>query len=102
VEYLDKLAEAAVKEAIQKVVADGKRANSQSVPPVAQQLLRQKGPRRVSESEAQKRVAQAVDRLRVRKEIKAPQAPYNDWGVIDYRPAAAKEAAPQPRLDPLQ
>jgi hypothetical protein len=95
VEYLDKLAETAVKEAIQKVAADGKRANSQSVPPEAQKLLRQKGSRRVSESEAQKRVSQAIDRLRVRKEIKAPQAPYNDWGVIDYKPPT-KESASQP------
>lgn len=90
-EYLDKLAEAAVKEAIAKVAADGKRVNSRSVPPQAQQLLRQKA-RRVSESDAAKRIAQAVDRLRERKEIKAPTAPYNDWGVIDYRSAATKES----------
>jgi len=94
VEYLDKLAEAAVREAIEKVAADGKRVNSRSVPPQAQQLFRQKA-RRVTESDAAKRVAQAVDRLRERREIKAPTAPYNDWGIIDYRSAAAKESTSQ-------
>jgi hypothetical protein len=90
VEFLDKLAETAVKEAIQSLAASGKRANSRSVPPEAQQLLRQKGRGRVDESEAQKRVAQAIERLSERKEIKAPKAPYTDWGIIDYRSAAAK------------
>lgn len=89
-EFLDKLAEAVVKEAIQSVATSGKRVNSQSVPPEAQRLLRQKGRGRVSEAEAQRRVTQAIDRLRERKEIKAPQAPYTDWGVLDYRSAAAK------------
>lgn len=92
-EYLDKLAEAAVKEAIQSVAASGKRANSRNVPNEAQQLFRQKGRGRVSEPEAQRRVSQAIERLRERKEIKAPRAPYNDWEVIDYRSPAAKEAS---------
>lgn len=90
-EYLDRLAETLVKEAIQSLATSGKRANSRSVPPEAQQLLRQKGRGRVTESEAQRRVTQAIDRLRERKEIKAPTAPYNDWGIIDYGPAEAKE-----------
>jgi hypothetical protein len=93
VEYLDKLAETAVKEAIQSLAANGKRANSRNVPAEAQQLLRQQGRGRVSEADAQKRVSQAIERLRERKEIKAPRAPYNDWGVMDYRSPAAKEAA---------
>jgi hypothetical protein len=92
VEYFDKLAETAVREAIAKVAADGKRVNSRSVPPQAQQLLRQKA-RRLSESEAAKRIEQAVVRLRERKEIKAPTAPYNDWGVIDYRPAETESTS---------
>ena len=92
-EYLDRLAETVVKEAIQALAASGKRVNSKNVPPEAQQLLRQKGRGRLSEGEAQRRVSQAIDRLRERKEIKAPLAPYTDWGIIDYRSAAAKEAA---------
>jgi len=93
VEYLDKLAEVAVKDAIAKVAADGKRVNSRSVPPQAEQLLRQKA-RRLSESDAAKRIEQAVVRLRERKEIKAPTAPYNDWGVMKYG-AAEEESSSQ-------
>jgi len=92
VEYLDKLAESAVKEAIQSLAASGKRANSGNVPAEAERLLRQKGRARVSEADAQKRVSQAIERLRARKEIKAPRAPYNDWGVLDYRSTAQKES----------
>lgn len=91
-EYLDRLAETLVKEAIQSLAASGARVNSRNVPPQAQQLLRQKGRGRISESDAQRRVAQAIDRLKERKEIKAPTAPYNDWGIIDYRSAAAKQS----------
>lgn len=87
-EYLDKLAEAAVKEAIAAVVKDGKRAHSQSVPPVARRLFLQRGRSRVSESEAEKRVQQAVERLKQRKEIKAPTAPNTDWAVLGEPPPA--------------
>lgn len=89
-EFLDKLAETVVKEAIQSLATTGKRVNSQNVPPEAQQLLRQKGRGRVTEADAQRRVSQAIDRLRERKEIKAPRAPYTDWGIIDYRSASLK------------
>ncbi len=89
-EFLDKLAETVVKESIQSLGTTGKRVNSQNVPPEAQRLLRQKGRGRVTEADAQRRVSQAIDRLRERKEIKAPTAPYNDWGVMDYRSAVAK------------
>ena len=94
VEYLDRLAETLVKETIQSLATSGKRVNSRNVPPAAQHLLQQKGRGRVSESDAQRRVTQAIDRLRERKEIKAPTAPYNDWGVIDYR-GAERESTPQ-------
>lgn len=87
-EYWDKLAEAAVKEAIASVVKDGKRAHSRSVPPVARRLLLQKGRGRISESETEKRIQQAVERLKQRKEIKAPIAPNTDWAVIGEAPAA--------------
>jgi hypothetical protein len=89
VEYLDKLAEASVKEAIQALVANGKRANSYSVPPEARQLLRQKGRGRVSQSDAEKRVQQAIERLKERKEIRAPKAPYNDWALTGRQPPPA-------------
>jgi hypothetical protein len=93
VEYLDRLAETAVKEAIQSLAASGKRANSNNVPAEAVQLFQRKGRGRVSASEAPKRVSQAIGRLRDRREIKAPQAPYNDWVVIAHGAPAANESA---------
>jgi len=92
-EYLDKLAEASVKEAIQSLVADGKRAYSQSVPKEARRLLLQKGRGRVSPADADKRVQQAIERMRERKEIKAPRAPYNDWALIGAAPKTPAESA---------
>jgi hypothetical protein len=84
VEYLDRLAEVAVKEAILKLRTAGARPCSSNVPAEAQQLLVQKGRARMSKADAEKRVRQAVERLRERKEIKAPTAPYNDWAVIGH------------------
>jgi hypothetical protein len=78
-EYLDSLAETAVKDAIRELVAAGKRASSRNVPAEARRLLLAKGRGRVSPSDAEKRVRQAIERLRERKEIRAPEAPYNDW-----------------------
>ena len=89
-EYLDKLAEAAVKEAIQALAANGKRPHSRSVPPEARQLLLRKGRGRVSASDAERRVQQAIERLKERKEIKAPAAPYNDWALL-RQPRSAEE-----------
>lgn len=85
-EYLDKLAETVVKEAIEKLLADGKRPHSLSVPAEAERLLVHKARGRVPQADAQKRVQQAIDRLRDRKEIKAPRARYNDWALISYKP----------------
>ena len=85
VEYLDRLAEVAVKEAILQLRTAGARPCSSNVPAEAQQLLVQKGRARVSKADAEKRVRQAVERLRERKEIKAPTAPYNDWAVIGQK-----------------
>ena len=92
-EYLDKLAEQSVKEAIQSLVAAGKRAYSQSVPKEARRLLLQKGRGRVPQADADKRVQQAVERMRERKEIKAPRAPYNDWALIVAGPKPPAESA---------
>ena len=82
-DYFDKLAEASVKEAIQQLVASGKRPSSRTVPNEARQVLRLKGRGRLTEIDAQKRVQQAIERLRERKEIKAPHAPNNDWALIE-------------------
>ncbi|HUL83225.1 MAG TPA: hypothetical protein VL131_13840 [Gammaproteobacteria bacterium] len=92
-EYLDKLAEESVKEAIQSLVAGGKRANSQSVPKEARRLLLPKGRGRVSPADAEKRVQQAIERMRERKEIKAPRAPYNDWALMSTPSKAPTEPA---------
>ena len=91
-EYLDKLAEEAVKDAIKSLLASGKRPYSGSVPEAAQRLLREKGRSRVSQADAEKRVNGAIDRLRERKEIKAPRAPYNDWALIGHVPPQAGES----------
>jgi hypothetical protein len=85
-EYLDKLAEEAVKQAIKDLSERSARPNSKSVPPEARKILRSKGRNRVSEADAEKRVTQAIARLKERKDIKAPAAPYNDWALLDLAP----------------
>ena len=85
-DYFDKIAEAAVKEAIQQLLANGKRPSGRSVPPDARQLLRLKGRGRINELDAEKRVRLAIERLRERKEIKAPVTPNADWGLVDQSP----------------
>ena len=82
-DYFDKLAEAAIKETIQQLLANGKRPSSRSVPNEARQLLRLKGRGRLTEIDAEKRVQQAIERLRERKEIKASKTPNSDWALID-------------------
>ena len=81
-DYFDKLAEASVKEAIQQLLANGKRPSGRSVPNDARQLLRVKGRGRLTEIDAERRVQQAIERMRERKEIKAPKTPNADWGLI--------------------
>ena len=92
-EYLDKLAEESVKEAIQKLVTDGKRPSGRNVPQQARQFLSQKGRGRVSPSDAEKRVQEAIQRMKDRKEIKAPTAPNNDWVVIGYQPPSPADSS---------
>lgn len=92
-EYWDRLAETAVKEAIRSVVKDGKRAHSQSVPPVARRLLSQKGRSRLSTSEVERRVQQAIERLKERKEIKAPKAAYTEWALVNQQAPSSIESA---------
>ncbi len=82
VDYFDRLAETSVKDAIQKLAADGKRPTGKTVPPEAQYLVRQKTRGRLTESDADKRVLNAIERLKERKEIKAPAAPTSEWALI--------------------
>ena len=93
-DYFDKLAEAAVKEAIQRLVADGKRPSGRTVPTNARELMRLKGRGRVTEIDAERRVQRAIERLRERKEIKAPKTLNADWGLI----GDAAKAADQPEV----
>jgi hypothetical protein len=92
-DYFDKLAEASVKEAIQQLVADGKRPSIRTVPNDARQRLRLKGRGRLTEIDAEKRVQQAVERLSERKEIKAPKTPNSDWAIIDNTKKAATDSS---------
>lgn len=91
-EYLDRLAEESVKQAIKDLGERGERPSSKSVPPAACTILLAKGRNRVSQADAQRRVQQAVGRLKERREIKAPSAPYNDWAVIGAAPQGATES----------
>jgi hypothetical protein len=91
-DYFDKLAEAAVKEAIQQQLAAGKRPSGRTVPPEARQILRLKGRGRVNELDAEKRVRQAIARMKERKEIRAPLTPNADWGLIDHSPSTSDKA----------
>jgi len=91
-DYFDKLAEVSVKEAIQQSAANGKRASARTVPNDARQLLRLKGRGRLTEIDAERRVQQAIERMRERKEIKAPKTPNADWAVIGSEPKAATES----------
>ena len=88
-DYFDKLAEVSVKEAIQQLLAEGKRPSSRTVPNDARQRLRLKGRGRLTEIDAEKRIQQAIERLRERKEIKAPKTPNSDWAMINDNAAKA-------------
>ena len=91
-DYFDKLAEAAVKEAIQALVANGKRPSGRTVPTNARELMRLKGRGRVTEIDAERRVQKAIERLRERKEIKAPHTPNADWGLTGDAAKPADES----------
>ena len=56
------------------------------MPPEARQILRLKGRGRINELDAERRVRQAIERLKERKEIKAPITPNADWGLVDHSP----------------
>ena len=85
-DHIDKIAEQAVKEAIEKLVAAGERPYSQNVPAEARQLLLAKGRGRIAQSVAEKKVTDAIWRMKERKDIKAPTSPHGDWAVVDRGP----------------
>ena len=91
-DYFDKLAEVAVKEAIQQQLASGKRPSGRSVPPDARQILQLKGRGRVNELDAEKRVRRAIERLKERKEIRAPITPNADWGLVEQSPPSTPKS----------
>jgi hypothetical protein len=86
VDHVDKLAEASVKEAIEKLAAAGERPHSQNVPAEARQLLLAKGRGRIAEAVVEKRVIDAIWRMKERKDIKAPTSPHGDWVIVDRSP----------------
>jgi len=61
-----------------------------TVPHDARQLLRLKGRGRLTEIDAEKRIQQALERMRERKEIKAPKTPNADWALIGHDPKATE------------
>ena len=91
VDYFDRLAEASVKEAIQRLLATGRRPASHSVPPEARVLMKQKCRGRLSEAAADKRLLLAIERLKERKEIKAPNGPTSEWARIGAEPPPAEQ-----------
>jgi hypothetical protein len=86
VDHVDKLAEASVKEAIESLIAAGERPYSQNVPAEARQLLLAKGRGRILESVAEKKVIDAIWRMKERKDIVAPTSPHGDWVIVDRSP----------------
>ena len=89
-DHFDRLAETSVKEAIRNLGANGKRPDSRSVPPEARQLVSQKSRGRLAPADAAKKVEQAIARLKDRKQIKAPTAPYTEWALMDEKQTAAE------------
>jgi hypothetical protein len=92
-EYTDRVAEDVVKEAIQNLVKGGKRANGGTVPPAAEVALMKKARPRIARTQAQDKVQQAIERLRARKEIKAPRDKQHEWVLINREPQKASESA---------
>ena len=82
-DYIDELAEDSVKEAIERLLADGQRCHSGSVPIEAVQILMKRGRGRVSETLAFAKIDDAIHRLRERQELKAPLERQYTWVLVD-------------------
>jgi hypothetical protein len=94
-EYIDRVAEDVVKEAIQSLVANGKRAHGGTVPLAAERALMKRARPRISPTQAQNKVLQAIERLRNRKEIKAPRDKQHDWALVGRAHELAAESSGQ-------
>ena len=92
VDYFDRLAETSVKDAIQQLAAGGKRPTGRNVPPEATLLLARKTRSRLTEADADKRVLNAIERLKERKEIRAPKTPNAEWALVDHATEQAAES----------
>ena len=89
-DFIDKLAIDAVREAIKSLRAAGKRPYKQTVPREAERMLIAKSGRRVNPTDAVKKVAQAIERLKARKELKAPPTA-EDWVLVERQPPKEEE-----------
>jgi hypothetical protein len=98
-EYMDKVAEDVVKDAIRNLLKGGKRANGGTVPVEAERSLMQKARPRVSRIQAESKVQQAIERLRARKEIKAPRDKQHAWTLVSREPQKAESSGQQPEAD---
>ena len=86
----DKSAEDVVIEAIEELIADGKRAYSHNVPLKAVQILITRGRGRVARGDATRRVSEAVVSLHERGAIEASSLPRKDWLILDYDTSEAR------------
>lgn len=91
-DFVDRLAEQSVRDAITALVAGGKRACSKNVPAEARQLLLKRLRGRTSKAEAARRVLDASWRLKERKEIIAPTSPHVEWEIVDRSPPSAAKS----------
>jgi len=92
----DREAEASVRQAVEELVASGKRAYSLSVPNAAELMLVRKGKGRIAGHEADQRVRRAIMAMVERAELDAYAEGYRDWILHD--PIANAEAESGERI----
>lgn len=91
-DFIDKLAEQSVRDAIAGLTAGGKRPCSKNVPAEACKLLLKRLRGRTSEAKAEQRVLDASWRLKERREIIAPTSPHVEWEIVDRSPPSAAKS----------
>src|SRR5260370_4234923 len=79
----DPIAEAAVVQAIENLIASGRRAYNVSVPLEAEQILIARGRGRISQTDALRRVNEAITAMVARGQLQAYDKPYKDWVIVD-------------------
>ena len=90
-DYIDELSEDCVKEAIKSLIARGGRCHSGNVPIEAVRILIKQGRGRVHDKVAWAKVDDAVERLKERKELKAPLEREHDSALhTEYRVYATR------------